>query len=217
MSAAYLCHACPVCGAEESLDALLLRMIDDDEVRRLIAEVITTSLPLGGQVVQYLRLHKPQKHVLSITKVRKLLAELVPDIARGAITARGRDWVVSSETWRAAFAELFRARDRGTLDLPLQGNGYLYAVLMRMADSVEADAERTREHERRHGTYRVATQPAPITATAATQPPAASADASARRELPAWVRAAAEKLRVASSGVHVTQPPAAGPDSSTEV
>ena len=59
MSAADLTHTCVVCGAEESLDALLMRMIDDDEARRLLADVVTMSLPLGGQVVQYLRLHKP--------------------------------------------------------------------------------------------------------------------------------------------------------------
>jgi hypothetical protein len=48
-------NACPVCGAEESLDALLVRMIEDDQVHRLIADVVTTSFPLGGPVVRYLR------------------------------------------------------------------------------------------------------------------------------------------------------------------
>jgi hypothetical protein len=55
MSIATLTNTCPSCGAEESLDAVILRMIDDDQVRRLIASVLTTSLPLGGLLVRYLR------------------------------------------------------------------------------------------------------------------------------------------------------------------
>ena len=54
-----LLNTCQVCGAEESLDAMLARMIDDGEVRRLIADVVTRSMVLGGHVVRYLRLHKP--------------------------------------------------------------------------------------------------------------------------------------------------------------
>lgn len=202
MSAASLSHVCPACGAEESLDALLHRMIDDDATRRLLADIITMSLPLGGKVVQYLRLHKLPKHVLSLAKVHKILAELVPDMRRGSITAKGRDWVVSQETWRAAFDELFKARDRGTLELPLQGNGYLYAVLVRLANSVEADAERSRELERQQRAYRH-TGPAPLDALpiAAVLPSAATAAVPAARGVPDWVRKAADKLRESSSGV----------------
>lgn len=45
-----LLNTCQVCGAEESLDAMLARMIDDGEVRRLIADVVTRSMVLGGHV-----------------------------------------------------------------------------------------------------------------------------------------------------------------------
>ena len=78
-------NTCPSCGAEESLDALLLRMIDDNTVRGLIADVLTASFPLGGIVVRYLRLHKPLKQQLRMEKVARLLAELVPDVQRNAI------------------------------------------------------------------------------------------------------------------------------------
>ena len=70
-----LLNTCPACGAEESLDALLLRMIDDDQVRRLIAQVLTASFPLGGLVVRYLRLHKPATQKLRMDKLARLLAE----------------------------------------------------------------------------------------------------------------------------------------------
>lgn len=148
MSAANLTHTCAACGAEESLDSLLLRMIDDDQVRRLIADVLTTSLPLGGLLVRYLRLHKPAKQKLRMDKCAKLLAELVPDIQRTAIQRNGRTWAVSFDGWKAAFQAVFDAGTKGTLTLPLEGNGYLYATLMRMADKTEGQQERQTEADR---------------------------------------------------------------------
>lgn len=144
---ATLLNTCAVCGAEESLDGLLLRMIDDDQVRRLIADVITTSLPLGGLVVRYLRLHKPAKQRLRMSIVAKLLGELLPDIRRGSVERAGRSWIVYSEHWVEALQSVFEAQDKGTLVLPLLGNGYLYQCVMRIADKHEATAEQ-QEQER---------------------------------------------------------------------
>lgn len=149
MSTAELINTCGVCGAEESLDGLLLRMIDDAQVRGLIAAVVTDSLPLGGMVVRYLRLHKPPKQKLRIGVVGRLLAELVPDIQRNSIERTGRTWLVSGDSWKAAFQAVFDAHDKGTLSVPLQGNGYLYQVLMKIADRGEARDERQVDAERR--------------------------------------------------------------------
>ena len=66
MTAAQLLHTCPVCGAEESLESLMARMVDDDQVRRLISDVLTCSLQLGSLTLRYLRLHKPPKHRLRL-------------------------------------------------------------------------------------------------------------------------------------------------------
>lgn len=148
MSAINLINTCSACGAEESLDSLLLRMIDDDEVRRLIADVLISSLPLGGLLVRYLRLHKPVKQKLRMDKCAKLLAELVPDIQRTAIQRNGRTWSVAFDGWKAAFQAVFDAATKGTLTLPLEGNGYLYATLMRMADKAEGQLERQTEADR---------------------------------------------------------------------
>jgi len=187
MSAFSLTHTCTACGAKESLDALLLRMIDDDVVRRLIADVITQSLPLGGQVVSYLRLHKPPKQRLRMAGVARLLAELVPDIRRGAITRKGREWQAPAEAWRAAFAAVFEARDKGTLDLPLDGNAYLYEVLMRHADRAEGAAERATEMERGQAARSRAHAGGPrglAAALDAIAPGPAAADAAARAPQP---------------------------------
>jgi hypothetical protein len=150
MTLATLTNTCPSCGAEESLDAVIMRMIDDDQVRHLIASVLTTSLPLGGLVVRYLRLHKPIKQRLRMDKCAKLLAELVPDIQRTAIERNGRIWAVGLEGWKAAFQAVFDAQTKGSLTLPLEGNGYLYATLMRMADKTEGQQERQTEADRAH-------------------------------------------------------------------
>ena len=40
------------------------------------------------------------------------------------------------------------AKDKGTLTLPLDGNAYLYEVIVRMADRHERDAERDAEAQR---------------------------------------------------------------------
>ncbi|MBY0235091.1 MAG: hypothetical protein K2W93_08920 [Burkholderiaceae bacterium] len=149
MSLAKFMNTCPSCGAEESLDGLLMRMIDDDQVRRLIADVLTVSLALGSLALRYLRLHKPAKQKMRLDKVAAILGELVPDMKRLAITRKGRDWSVPLETWKAGFTAVFEAFDAGTLSPPLIGNSYLYEVLMRMVDKYEGEIERELETLRR--------------------------------------------------------------------
>lgn len=145
MSGIGLLNTCPACGAEESLDVMLGRMIDDDQVRHLIADVLTHGVVLGSQVVSYLRMHKPAKQRLRMAKLAAVLAEIVPDLKRGAITRKGRDWQAPPQVWRDAFAAVVEARDKGTLELPLEGNAYLYEIVMRQSDRAEAVAEKERE------------------------------------------------------------------------
>jgi len=149
LSAADLTHTCAVCGAEESLDVVLVRIFPDEDVRLLVEELITKALPLGDLLLRYLRLHKPAKQRLRMSTVRKVLAELVPDVQQTSIERKGRVWLVSPDRWKAAFHAVFDAADRGTLRLPLEGNGYLYGVLANIADRQEAASEQQREQDRR--------------------------------------------------------------------
>lgn len=137
-----LVNTCATCGAEESLDALIHRMIDDDQVRRLIADIMTTSLPLGGLVLRYLRLHKPAKQKLRMDKVAKVLSELLGDMQRGTIERKGRGWAIDKEGWKLALEAVFAAELKGSLTLPLDGNAYLYEVVMRLSDKAEGEAEK---------------------------------------------------------------------------
>lgn len=208
MSALNLISTCPTCGSEESLDSLLHRLIDEDSTRRILAEIITLSLPLGGKVVRYIRLHKPAKHVLRVEKVATLLKELAPDLRRGVIGFKGRDWAAPVQIWSDALDEVFRAQNTGTLNLPLQGNGYLYAVITRLSNSLEADAERAREIERRQRAYRH-TEPTPLSALAPVLPVASQEvrETPVQRGVPDWVKAAQQKLAASSVGVRADSAP----------
>jgi hypothetical protein len=199
MSALSLLSTCATCGSEESL--------------RILAEIVTISLPLGGKLVRYIRLHKPAKHVLRIEKVSTLLKELAPDLRRGVITVKGgRDWAAPVQIWSDALDEVFRAQNTGTLNLPLQGNGYLYAVITRLSNSIEASAERTREIERQQRAYRH-TEPSPLAALAAAvvtaAPPALAepTESPVSRGVPDWIKAAQQKLAASSAGVRAESAP----------
>jgi hypothetical protein len=106
------------------------------------------SLPFANWVLKYLRLFKPAQRAASPARVVKLLAEMLPDIKRGAITRNGRDWQVDQEAWREAIETVLARRDQGKLKLPFANHGYLYEVLMGMADAHERQAENDREKER---------------------------------------------------------------------
>ena len=71
-------------------------------------------------------------------------------MARNVIERHGRTWAVTNDDWRGAFDAVFAAVEKGTLQLPLQGNGYLYQVLSRKSDQVEAAQEAQREQDRRN-------------------------------------------------------------------
>lgn len=192
MTSAQLVNTCPVCGAEESLDAMLHRMIQDDEARRLIYEVITRSFVLGGHVARYLRLHKPAKHRLSMTKARAVLAELVPAVT-GSFTRKGREWQLGRDGWDAAFAAVFRQAESGALQLPLSGNAYLFEVAMQLADKAEAAAEKQHEHSLRSREYR---------SDAATDIAAVAANALQQRD-PALVKLDQDSARATPMPEHI--------------
>ena len=79
---------CPSCGADMDLDVLLAH----EDSRRALAQLVTISMPLGRRVLQYLRLFKPATRAMSHGRTVKLIEQLLPDVQRGAITHKGRDW-----------------------------------------------------------------------------------------------------------------------------
>jgi hypothetical protein len=153
--------SCLACNAELSLDVLL----EHEEARAAMGRLV--QLTMGSLVLRYVALFRPAKRRLSIDRTVSLLLELLPDMERGAITRKGRDWTVGPDTWRAGFEQMLAARDKGSLTLPLSSHGYLYEVLVGLADKAEAQAERETEEDRRQ---RRGASDAPLAAAAAIAP-----------------------------------------------
>lgn len=129
---------CSACQAEQSLEAMVGREAD----ARALAAFIEANVPLGAVLVRYIGLFRPAKRRLSLARTVALFDELQPDLVRGAITRKGRDWSAPPEVWRAAIDQVLANRDKGALTLPLTGHGYLYEVILGMADKAEGLAER---------------------------------------------------------------------------
>ena len=136
---------CPSCRAEMDLDVLL----SHEEGRHVLANIVTLGVPLGAQLLRYIGLFRPGKRALAMGRTLALLAEIWPDMQRGAINRKGREWPVTPAMWSQAIEQLLASRDKGSLTLPLTSHGYLYEVLCGLSDKVEAQAERDRESSQR--------------------------------------------------------------------
>lgn len=145
--------ACPACGSELSLEHLLGSA--DDE--RAFARLVALSVPLAHLVVRYIALFAPPKQRLTLRKKVRLIAQILPDLQRGAITHKGRDWAAPQAAWAQGIDQMLGARDAGRLDLPMTGHGYLYAILAAQADKAEATQEQQREQAQR-----LRQQPGPV-------------------------------------------------------
>jgi hypothetical protein len=190
--------ACPSCGAEMDLDVLLAA----EESRQAVARLCTLALPLARVLLPYIRLFRPASRAMSVARMVSLLDLLWPDLQRQAITRAGRDWPVPHEAWQAGIETVLAARDAGKLVLPLKSHGYLYEVLAAAADKAEAQAERTREADRkaRRDAGPRADAPQPVATalhTAPPPPPAYIAPSRYAQELAAQI-AARQQRRAAA-------------------
>jgi hypothetical protein len=102
---------------------------------------------VARRVLDYIDLHKPPQHRLSMTKKVKLIRSLLIDLERHCITRGGREWITTPDMWGQAIDQMLTSQ----LELPLKGHGYLYAVLQSMSDKSEAKAEQQAEEQRRTG------------------------------------------------------------------
>ncbi len=139
--------SCPVCGAEFDLAVLF----KSEESRKTFERLTANCSPLKDRLAQYAALAKPPKHKLGTDKALRIIATLLPDIERGAITRNGRDWPAPLSAWAQAIDQMLERRNAGTLELPMKGHGYLYAILAGMADKFEGQAEQAREQQLRTG------------------------------------------------------------------
>lgn len=202
---------CPSCHAEASLDVLVGREAD----ARAVSAFLARHVALGDVLLRYVALFRPAKRRLGLARMVALIEELMPDIERGAVARKGRDWPTTPELWRAAIEQVLANNAKGTLTLPLSGHGYLYEVLQGMSDKAEAAVERDGEAQRR---ARREAGPANLQPTAAvtalvlhTAPPAPPAYAAgpsrAARELKAQIAAHLAQRNAAAVDTAVDTPP----------
>lgn len=137
--------ACPICGTELTI----IQLFASETTQIAVSRMIAVGMPLGAKVLQYITLFSPPKTRLTVPKQIKLMLQLLPDLERRAITHKGRDWAVPLTVWAQAIDQMLASRDAGRLELPMTGHGYLYSILVGLADKVEARAETQAEADKR--------------------------------------------------------------------
>lgn len=116
---------CPNCGTTLSLDALIAH----DGARDALGVAFKLSGSLGHALVRYLGLFRPETRELTMDRVAKLLAELLPDLQAQRIERGGQVFEAPPECWAWAIEQALVARDAGRLVTPLKGHGWLYQVM----------------------------------------------------------------------------------------
>jgi hypothetical protein len=136
--------ACPSCGAEHDL----LAVLNAEAARGPLGELLLAVLPHARPLLRYVALFKPASRRLSQERTAKLLLPLLADMKAAVITHKGRPWQAPSAVWLHALEVVAQQADK--LTLPLTNHAYLYSVIASSADKVEAVAERQAEADKLH-------------------------------------------------------------------
>lgn len=150
---------CPCCQSEFPIEAGWL----DGDAKRLAMLLARAEPALGRAVVGYLRLHRPAKQSLRLTRAAKLAEEVLALASAGEVCRGGLCRPCTSATWVAAIEQMLDGRAK--LRLPLSGHGYLTEVAYSLADQADAIAERQREQHLREGRRPAAPVPTVTTET----------------------------------------------------
>lgn len=116
---------CPVCGAVNSLDALMANEAASDALLSALA----INGELGQQLVRYLGLFRPEKTALTFERVAKLLNGLQPMIVAQQIQRDGQLYPAPLEAWLYGLQSVLAQRHN--LRLPLTTHGYLLEIISR--------------------------------------------------------------------------------------
>lgn len=147
---------CPCCGSEFPWEAGLV----EGDAKRLGAVLAGIEPPVARAAMAYLRLFKPAKTALRLTRATKLLQEIEALIREGTVCRDERSGVrrpAPAGLWVAGIEQMLAQAER--LTLPLTGHGYLREVVFGLADKADALAERQREQALREGQRAPAASP----------------------------------------------------------
>lgn len=142
---------CAACGARQPIDAGFV----GEDGKRLALIVAEMSPALARALLSYLALFKPPKTELRMSTALKRAQELQALIAAGTVCRDERGGLrrpASPDVWAAGMESMLL--QRASLNLPLDGHGYLRAVVYGLADKAEAQVEQQRETDRQQGRHR---------------------------------------------------------------
>ncbi len=141
---------CPASGCSGDIAGFLV----EADGKRLAAMLAEMEPALGRAVLGYLRLFKPAKQGLRLSRAVNLVLEMVELIDAGRVCADERVGVWRSAPpalWVTGIEQLLATPPTG---LPLGGHNYLRKVVFTLAEKHEADAERRQEENLRQGRHR---------------------------------------------------------------
>lgn len=138
---------CPACGCDGDIAAFFA----DADGKRLAAAFADVDPALGRAVLGYLRLFKPPKTALRLSRAHKISVELLDLVKVGAVCKdeRGGHWRTASPAlWAEAIEAVLAKPPAG---LPLANHHYLRAVVWGLAEHAAAVAEARAEEAKRSG------------------------------------------------------------------
>lgn len=135
---------CPCCQADFPIEA----GINDVNAREAIKTAFSVA-PFGDLLLGYVQLFKPEKRVLSMSRLVALLDEIIPMIKDAKINHKGRTWPAPHAYWESAIRQMLDGREQ--LRLPLKNHSYLLTIISGYADKAESKVETQTEARKQGG------------------------------------------------------------------
>lgn len=135
---------CPCCNQSYPLQAGM-----NDVAARKAVEAAFKLTPYGDLLLNYVQLFKPPKRSMSMTRLAKILEELLTMIKSAQIESHGRTWPAPQAYWQQAIEAMLANREN--LVLPLTSHGYLFKIIVGYANKAEAKGEKQAEQGRQYG------------------------------------------------------------------
>ena len=108
----------------------------------------------GDLLIGYTNLFKPPRQVIRMTRLARLIEDLLDMISAGKVERGGRIFSAPQTYWQQALEEMLARRD--SLTLPIKSHGYLITIIAGYSDKAEAKAEAKAEERKRHGSHHLA-------------------------------------------------------------
>lgn len=132
---------CPCCSSDFPIEA----GFSDADGKRLAALMVEFEPALGRAVLSYLRLFKPAKTSLRVSRAISIVAELLDLVRTGTVCRDERNGLrrpAPASVWIAGIEQMLA---QSGIETPLDGHSYLRKVVFGLADQVDARTERARE------------------------------------------------------------------------